>query len=409
MTSASPVDDQTNKLAQQDIDTFPALKQSLRYQLVRNLQHSLFGVVKLCWDNLTRQQVCIKVSCKKNCDAQNAITGPKVMESVRAEAAILRFLTKQASTLPKQTQEINEIDWQTHGIVGSQHIAQFIDELEDESFHYLITECCDRDLLTVLLQNKEEKQKEIQGKAILYVGLSEQLARVYFTQLVQAVTFLHLNHVSHVDLSVENVCLITATNQVKLIDFGLAIMHPESPHCQSLLVSNSTNSADQTIELRKIAFVKQTQNQDQNQGLVNQTSYTSSFLCEPIKQSPSTKNPGEQVIARPGKNRYMSPELYAGNTVWDAYSHDRYALGVVLFVLLTGCPAYKVPTHHDRWFELIYSGLWRTSVVRQQLNLQQVYGHLSEEAIDLIDHLIKPEAQRLTLEQILTHPWMQLR
>lgn len=385
----------TNWLSQ-EIDTFPALKQSLRYQLLSNLQHSLFGVVKLCWDNLTRQQVCVKVSYKKNSDAQNAISGPNVMESVRTEAALLRFLTKQASTSPKHNNNENEKE----ALLGARHVVQFIDELEDESFHYLITECCDQDMLKVLLQNKETKLQSLQEQGIVHVGLPENTARVYFTQLVQAVAFLHLNQVSHIDLSIENVCLTTTGNQIKLIDFGLAILHPESPHYQSIMLSTTRSSnavPGQSSGLRKIGFVNQTPS---NSDCL--------FLCQPIQQSASDKT-NKQVIARPGKNRYMSPEMYAGNIVWNAYAHDCYALGVILFMLLTGCPAYKLPIRHDKWFDLIYSGLWRTSAILNQPTAQQIYGHLSENAIDLIDQIIKPEARRLTLKQILAHPWVQLR
>lgn len=42
-----------------------------------------------------------------------------------------------------------------------------------------------------------------------------------FEQIITAVEFLHTNRVFHRDLSVKNV-LVTKTDQVKLIDFGLA-------------------------------------------------------------------------------------------------------------------------------------------------------------------------------------------
>jgi hypothetical protein len=45
--------------------------------------------------------------------------------------------------------------------------------------------------------------------------------------------------------------------------------------------------------------------------------------------------------------------------------------------------------------------------VRNQLIAQQVYSHLSEEAIDLIDKLIKPQGSRINLKQIFEHPWMR--
>lgn len=53
-------------------------------------------------------------------------------------------------------------------------------------------------------------------------GLSEQLAREYFRQIVKAIKYCHQLHVVHRDLKPENVVFFEKLGMVKLTDFGFS-------------------------------------------------------------------------------------------------------------------------------------------------------------------------------------------
>lgn len=78
---------------------------------------------------------------------------------------------------------------------------------------------------------------------------------------------------------------------------------------------------------------------------------------------------------------------------------------VILYSLLTGRPPFQHADPSDIWFQVIYSGQWLTPNIRSQPTAH-VFTHLSDQALSLIDGLIKPQQMRLGCAQILAHPWM---
>jgi serine/threonine protein kinase len=330
-----------------------------RYTIIRNLDSSLYGSVELALDNETKCTVCVKVSDKNRSNNGHSKRGPIiVLENVRQEAKILKFLTEQRN--------------------GNNSIVQYVDELEDNNYHYLITEYCERDLFFTL--------KALEKNSFPY--FTEAEARVYFRQLIQAVSFLHKNHIAHVDLSIENICLANG-NKVKLIDFGLAIVHPNSPNYKSIfLESTDNNNKNNESKLLKV----QVESGDPNV----------QFQCKAFKTSIRKQADPDQVYSKPGKEAYISPELFY-NEEWNAYQNDCYALGVILFLMVAGRPPYT--QINDSWFQLIYFGKWKQRY--QTIIARETFGHLSASVIDLIDNIIKPCKVRYTLTQMLEHKWMQ--
>jgi len=75
--------------------------------------------------------------------------------------------------------------------------------------------------------------------------------------------------------------------------------------------------------------------------------------------------------------------------------------------LLTGRPPFQQAESTDVWFHVIYTGQWLLQQIRKQPSAH-VYTHLSEQALDLVNKILKPQEQRPTCEQILQHPWMNM-
>lgn len=75
----------------------PALERIHRFVITGTLQQSLFGVVKLAFDRLTKRQVAIKISRRDLSQASQARSGVTVLENVKREAQVLRYMMEHRS------------------------------------------------------------------------------------------------------------------------------------------------------------------------------------------------------------------------------------------------------------------------------------------------------------------------
>ena len=116
------------------------------------------------------------------------------------------------------------------------------------------------------------------------LGVDQDVAHFYFTQLVNAVGFLHSKGVAHRDIKPENLVLDSRGN-LKLTDFGLAVV-----------------------------FQKKT-------------------------------GPKRKCKKSCGSPPYAAPEVVSGN--YDPSMCDIWSCGIVLFVLLTGKIAWEMPVMVD--------------------------------------------------------------
>ena len=114
-----------------------------------------------------------------------------------------------------------------------------------------------------------------------------------------------------------------------------------------------------------------------------------------------------------GSKSYAAPEVLAG-TGYDGFEADVWSLGVCAFALLSGFfPLDEAASAHAR------GGDWRFDRLRRAQPLgrstvgtifswyQRDAGHLSGEVIELLDGMltINP-AHRVTMQQVLDHPWI---
>lgn len=114
---------------------------------------------------------------------------------------------------------------------------------------------------------------------------------------------------------------------------------------------------------------------------------------------PGDGSPFAPARHRPGTLAYMAPEVYALQP-YDRRA-DVYSLGAAFFVAAVGSPPYERPDPVDRRFQMIIGGRLGELITRWNLR-----GHVSDLAVDAIQRMMLPADQRITLDELLAHPWL---
>ena len=93
-----------------------------------------------------------------------------------------------------------------------------------------------------------------QGDLFTYINregpLSEKRAIYYFRQMISAIAYCHSFNVCHRDLKPENI-LITADDQIKIADFGMAALHQTVDHHLATACGSPHYAAPELLENRK--------------------------------------------------------------------------------------------------------------------------------------------------------------
>jgi serine/threonine protein kinase len=182
-------------------------------------------------------------------------------------------------------------------------------------------------------------------------GLSEERARFYFRQIMLGLQHLQRKGICHRDLSPENV-MMDADGCV-VIDMGMCLRIPYLDDRGALV--------DVTTGQRKLLLSPQ-------------------GTC--------------------GKLPYMAPEIYANRTPFDGEAVDIWSCGTILFCMLSGNRSYARAHRSDPQF------YWMTNGIEMLLKDWAVT--LSPEAVDLLKGLLKADPrERLTLDEVLNHPWFR--
>jgi serine/threonine protein kinase len=206
-----------------------------------------------------------------------------------------------------------------------------------------------------------------------YAGkISEDECRDYFRQIVNGVNTLQKLDICHRDLSLENI-LLSSDGECTIIDFGMSLIYP-------------------TAKASTITTIIQ--------NLSNQEASCSSTKAIVVSDE-------KQVILMPpqgtcGKKNYIAPEILTNLEAFNGAMVDNWALGVILFMLLTGRPPFHRASMLDKWYRMI-----QQERLREMLSLWKVEG-LSDVSVDLLQKLLKesnPRA-RMATDDILQHPWL---
>lgn len=117
------------------------------------------------------------------------------------------------------------------------------------------------------------------------------------------------------------------------------------------------------------------------------------------------KNPRHWVTPQGtcGKWIYMSPEVYGNKDPFDGYTVDLWAAGVILFLMMTGFPPWERACLTDERFKYMTAGYLVQMLTEWDLGL-------SQDAMDLLQRMLFLDPKdRLSLDQVRAHPWMQGR
>lgn len=115
-------------------------------------------------------------------------------------------------------------------------IAKFFDLFEDDNNYYIVQEYAK------------------QGTLLSYVNLRrnvpESQCKIFFSQIISALEYLHNMKIIHRDLKAENI-LLDCNYNIKLIDFGLCRIHTDSDNFTSTLCGSISYAAPEVIKGEK--------------------------------------------------------------------------------------------------------------------------------------------------------------
>ncbi|GFH59812.1 hypothetical protein CTEN210_16288 [Chaetoceros tenuissimus] len=107
---------------------------------------------------------------------------------------------------------------------------------------------------------------------------------------------------------------------------------------------------------------------------------------------------------RSGHPIYCAPEIAAGdeNSSYDGHAVDVWSLGVLIFVLVAGIPPWQFAhDHHDRAFYHISRGSLAEVIANSRFEMSSVL-------VDLLQNMFhRDPRQRLSLQQVKSHPWIE--
>lgn len=176
------------------------------------------------------------------------------------------------------------------------------------------------------------------------VGVGEDVAHLYFTQLVSAVTYMHSKGIGHRDLKPENI-LLSAEGNLKIADFGLATLFEYKGEKK---------------------------------------------FCKTSCGSPPYTAP--EVVNCDGRLAKKVDTGYQGDYV------DIWSCGVVLFVLLVGNTPWDEPLDRSYEFDQYVKTNGRPD--------DELWHNLPAETLSLLRGMMRVNPkERFSLAEIRRHPW----
>ena len=175
--------------------------------------------------------------------------------------------------------------------------------------------------------------------------LDESSVRKIFCNILDGLEKLHSLGICHRDLSLENIVVTEDLARCVIIDYGMSL------RCDRVLPSGNFQ------------------------------------LLAPSGQI--------------GKRRYMAPEVFENKSPFDGSKVDMWALGIILFVLLTNVHPIHVASVLDKGYQCIMCGKLPELLVH--------WGFVfTPDAVNLLTLLLRPDpSERPHVGQIMRHKWIK--
>ena len=106
-------------------------------------------------------------------------------------------------------------------------------------------------------------------------------------------------------------------------------------------------------------------------------------------------SPDRKLKTKVGTAYYVAPEILKGSYTEKC---DIWSAGVILYIFLSGDPPFNGPND-----KAIYNKISQMKFSYPE----KKWSKISNEAKDLINHMIAPEKERYDAKQVLSHPWLK--
>jgi serine/threonine protein kinase len=229
------------------------------------------------------------------------------------------------------------------------HVISILDALQNDTHLFCVFPYMPGALSTCL----------IDGMASSPTGrISEYQARRWFRQILCSISQLQKKGICHRDLCIDNM-VVDENKNIHIIDLGLCLRVPfTDPNNRMCVADVSANTCRRLMKAQ----------------------------------------------GQCGLWQYMAPEVRSRSEFLDGFAIDLWSAGIVLFEFLVGMKPFAFPDPADRNFKSISDegNLGRLVLKRG--------AQLSDGAVDLLQNMLWHDpAKRLTLEEVVKHPWVQGR
>lgn len=307
-------------------------------------------------------------------------------ENPLQEVAAMQYLYNYYKNI-NAMQQNNHLD--IHRIIVDSHVMMPIDILTDDRFLYCVMPYCNGG--------------ELFDRLDQYNKLPEDECRYWLDQILTAVETLQKIGICHRDLSLENL-LVHNDKLCLIIDLGMCIRVPfqNDPQTQNIIdhIEDMTLDIEPTPLAPGATFAASAMEQNKT---VDDQDFSFPQAMNNLNNNERNRR-RERYLIKPsgtcGKAIYMAPEIEQNEKPFDGFAVDMWAVGIILFLMLTGFNPWERPCSSDERF------LYMTNGYLVQMLSEWNLG-LSPDVLDLLQRMLWIDPKdRLSLEQVRAHPWM---